>query len=225
VLDELYAIARPLSDVIRANSDPGRREVDHLLYSSARHVAVAAWGRQLEAGWAAHDDELRAMFPGLDQATMITAAPTLVFVGATTSLDLCAAALGHWCGYVDQRGYECDMGTLARPPFTMPPWAVAWFDDTTMDPRWLILKDYRDAQAHRILPRSVTVGASTITSGTTVGDTAAPAVPPPPPAPSRQTFTPSGADRGPTVDDRHRYAIELAQERWKAFWTFLAAYA
>lgn len=232
MLNDLLASSGPLRDPIRGSGSPQVHEVETLLDSSALHLASAAFGARLEGAWDVHGDELRALFPG---AAPHMSAATLVFVGAVSALDQCAAALARWSLDLHAAERECDMGCAlgTRRGHPRPPWGEGWLTDTAEDPRWSPIKEARDHLAHRVLSRSAVVG-----SGRT-----------------RQTFalrplTPSKAMRrrlrdeaaalgiDPDILERHEAerelandrtveqwygdAIDLAVERWRVFWQALA---
>ena len=225
----LRAFADPLREPISHSGNPQAHEVETLLDSSALHVASAAFGAKLDDAWNAHGSDLQALFP--DVAPHLSAA-TLVFVGAVSALDQCAAALARWSGDLHRSDRECDMGCVldTRRAHTRATWGDRWLTDTVDDDRWTPIKDARDHLAHRVLSRSAVAGGrptfalrpltpSEATKRRVRDKAAALGI-----RPERwEQFVAQreqAAER--TVDQWYGDAVNVAVERWRAFWTALA---
>ena len=160
--DDMRAITDRAGPVIAASGRPYRDEVQNRLYVSARHLAAARWGSQLEDTFRRREPDVAALWPDLERSTVVTAAPTLVFASATTALDLCASAVAFWCGQTRSGQSEYDVGRLAKRPSWVPTWAIDWITALEADDWWPALWAYRTHQVH--VSRSVQVHAPVIPS-------------------------------------------------------------
>lgn len=242
MLDELVALTALWRESIRRGEAP-TNDVETRMDVSARHVATAAFGAQLEPAWQAYDKQLAAIFPGLGHATAVTAAQSLVFGNAMTALDMCASAAATWCSAPPiGEDREHDLGSLisrksgaptVRQPQWSPAWLTAWATALANDPRFGALWSFRDRQTHRVVRRSTSVTPRTVTPSLTVptlrlGSAAAPSSngspEPSTAAPaSRETFGPYAAADEPAVAATYDECVSLTRERWESFWTALAS--
>lgn len=158
ILDELLDTVKAYREVIRTSFHPNSQHVQVRMDVSARHVSACFLGSKLEASWRKHGDVWGEVLP-TDHATVDTAGKTLVFGAGMTALDLCASALLHWQGATPHPGKDFDMNSLSSPPpgIELPDWGREWKDETKTSHNWQSLKDYRDAQLHRMIRQSVTV--------------------------------------------------------------------
>jgi hypothetical protein len=79
-----------------------------------------------------------------------------------TSLDLCAAGLGHaFCGNTGT--HEFDIGDInAARKAQLPPEAQQWFDRVIADPQYNIVKSARDWLTHSRVSRHSAIGGASL---------------------------------------------------------------